>query len=182
MLKKLLKEIVFRIRGDYTIEKLKKLGLRVGSKFNPQKGYMLDPSHCWLIQIGDNVTFGPNVSILAHDASTHIFLGYTKIGKVNIGSNVFIGEGSIVLPNVSIGDNVVVGANSTITKDIPSGSVYAGNPAKYICSIEDYLDKHLNLMKSRPCYEESYTLRLNVSDKKKAEMIEALDDGIGYVV
>ena len=66
-------------------------------------GYELDPSHCWLIEIGDNVTFGPHVQVLAHDASMHNVLGYTKIGRVRIGNNVFIGAGSIVLPNVQIG-------------------------------------------------------------------------------
>lgn len=102
MLKKILKQIIYRIRGEYTVEQLKKLGLRVGKNFNPQLGFELDPSHCWLIDIGDNVTFGPHVQVLAHDASMYNALGYTKIGRVRIGNNVFIGGGSIILPNVKI--------------------------------------------------------------------------------
>ena len=119
----ILKEFVYRLRGEYTTEKLIKMGLKVGKNFKRLNGVMLDPAHCWLITIGDNVTMAPRVHILAHDASTKQFLNYTKIGRVNIGNNVFIGAESVVLPNVTIGDNVVIGANSTVTKNIPSNSV-----------------------------------------------------------
>ena len=67
------------------------MGMKVGKDFNRLAGVILDPSHCWLIDIGDNVTIAPRVHVLCHDASTKGFLGYTKIGRVNIGSNVFIG-------------------------------------------------------------------------------------------
>ena len=103
MLKKILKKIIYRIRGEYTIAQLREMGLRVGKKFDPQLGYELDPSHCWLIEIGDNVTFGPHVRYLHMMPAMHNVLGYTKIGRVRIGNNVFIGAGSIVLPNVQIG-------------------------------------------------------------------------------
>ena len=129
---KLIKELVFRMRGQYSVERLIKLGLTVGKNFNPQHGYDLDPSHCWLISIGDDVVFGPNVSILAHDAGTCNALGYAKIGCVTIGDRVFIGEGSVVLPGVSIGSDVIIGANSTVTKDVPDNCVVVGNPAKII--------------------------------------------------
>ena len=137
MLKRILKKIIYRIRGEYTIAQLREMGLRVGKNFDPQLGYELDPSHCWLIEIGDNVTFGPHVQVLAHDASMHNVLGYTKIGRVRIGNNVFIGAGSIVLPNVQIGDNSIVGAGSVVTKDIPDWSVAAGNPCRVIRKITE---------------------------------------------
>lgn len=176
-----LKEIVYRLRGEYTTEKLVKMGLKVGKNFGRLNGVILDPSHCWLITIGDNVTLAPRVHILAHDASTKGFLGYTKIGRVNIGNNVFIGAESVVLPNVNIGDNVVIGANSTVTKNIPSNSVYAGNPAKFICTIEEYIDKNKKRMENSPVYGEEYTLRGNVDDSKKIKMYDELDNKIGFV-
>ena len=52
----------------------------------------------------------PHVQILAHDASTKRYLGYTKIGRVLIGNNVFVGAGTIILPSVAIGNNVIIGA------------------------------------------------------------------------
>ena len=61
---------------------------------------------------------------------------------VKIGDNVFIGYGTIVLCNSRIGDNVIVGANSVVTHDLASNGVYAGNPARYICSFEEYAEKY----------------------------------------
>lgn len=180
--RQLVKELVFRIRGAYTIEKLVRMGLTVGKNFNPQLGFDLDASHCWLITIGDNVTFGPGVRVLAHDASMHGALGYTKIAPVTIGNNVFIGAGSVVLPGTRIGSNAIIGAGSVVTKDVPDGMVYAGNPACEICSVQDFLAKHSRQMQSSPCYDESYTLRKNVSDEKKHQQKRELENSVGYVV
>lgn len=136
-----LKELVYRIRGEYTTEKLIKMGMKVGKSFKRLNGVILDPSHCWLIEIGDDVTIAPRVHILCHDASTKTFLDYTKIGRVTIGNKVFIGAESVILPGVTIGNNVVIGANSTVTHNIPDNSVAVGSPAKVICSLGDYLEK-----------------------------------------
>ena len=177
----LVKEIIYRLRGEYTTEKLIKMGLQVGKNFRRLNGVILDPSHCWLITIGNNVTIAPRAHILAHDASTKDFLNYTKIGKVKIGNNVFIGAESVILPNISIGDNVVIGANSTVTKDIPSNSVYAGNPAKFICTIEEYIEKNKVRMKDCPVYSGEYTLRENIDSEKKKKMMDELEGKIGFV-
>ena len=177
----ILKEFVYRLRAEYTTEKLIKMGLKVGKNFKRLNGVILDPAHCWLITIGDNVTMAPRVHILAHDASTKEFLNYTKIGRVNIGNNVFIGAESVVLPNVNIGDNVVIGANSTVTKNIPPDSVYAGNPAKFICTIEEYIEKNESNMQDSPVYGEEYTLRANIDDAKKQKMYDELENKMGFI-
>ncbi len=182
MLQKIFKKLIYRIRGEYTIEQLKKLGLSVGENFNPQLGFELDPSHCWLITIGDNVTFGPHVQVLAHDASCYNVLGYTKIGCVRIGNNVFVGAGSIILPNVSIGDNTIIGAGSVVTSDVPENVVCAGNPAKIISSIEEYTKKNKDLFTKSPVYEEDYTLRGNITAQKKAQQKDDLNDSVGFVI
>ncbi len=78
----LLKEIIFRIRGEWSTKKLIKQGMVIGKNFERLNNVLIDDSHCWLIEIGDNVTLAPRVHILAHDASTKMFLGYTKIGCV----------------------------------------------------------------------------------------------------
>ena len=75
------KELLYRLRGEYTTEKLISMGMKVGKNFGRLNGVILDPSHCWLIEIGDNVTLAPRVHILCHDASTKPFLNYTKIGR-----------------------------------------------------------------------------------------------------
>ena len=84
-----LKELIYRIRGEYTTEKLIKMGMRVGENFTRLNDVILDPAHCWLIEIGNNVTMAPRVHVLCHDASTKQFIGYTKIGGVKVGNNVF---------------------------------------------------------------------------------------------
>ena len=177
----IIKEILYRIRGEYTTEKLISMGMQVGKNFNRLHGVILDPGHCWLIEIGDNVTMAPRVHILCHDASTKYHLGYTKIGRVTIGNNVFIGAESVILPGVSIGDNVIVGANSTVTHDVPDNTVIAGSPAKVICTTKDYLAKEKVRMNTSPCYGEEYTLRKNVSMDKRYQQKQELNGKIGYI-
>ncbi len=64
-------------------------------------------------------------------------------GKVKIGNNVFIGMNSTILKNTTIGDNVIIGANSLVRGIIPSNCIIAGNPAKIICSLDDYYNKRI---------------------------------------
>lgn len=180
-IKDFFRRIAYRLRGEITIEQLVKMGLKVGNNFSAQKGYNLDPSHCWLITIGDDVTLAPNVQILAHDASTYRYLGYTKIGRVNIGNRVFIGAGSIILPNVTIGDDVIIGAGSVVSHSVFAGGVYAGNPLRPIGTTAEYVNKHSLNMKQVAVYGEEYTLRGNISESMKMEQYEALADNIGYV-
>ena len=176
-----IKELLYRIRGEYTTEKLISMGMKVGKNFGRLNGVILDPSHCWLIEIGDDVTLAPRVHILCHDASTKKFLGYTKIGRVSIGDNVFIGAESVVLPGVTIGNNVIVGANSTVTHNVPDNTVVAGSPARVLCTLDEYLNKERNQMESAPVYGEDFTLRQNVSMEKRAQQKAELDGKIGYI-
>lgn len=162
------------LRGDPNLKSLAKKGLVVGEGFNMMAGCTIDYSHCWLIRIGNNVTFAPKVCVLAHDASTKAWLGYTKIGLVTIGDNVFIGAGSIILPGVAIGDGAVIGAGSVVSKDVPAGMVYAGVPAREICSRDAYIDKENSILLNGPVYGDEYTLREGVTDEMKRQMIRDL--------
>lgn len=180
-MRKILKELVYRLRGEYTTEKLISMGMVVGKNFKRLNGVILDPSHCWLIEIGDDVTMAPRVHILCHDASTKTFLNFTKIGRVTIGNNVFIGAESIVLPGVTIGKDVVIGAGSVVTHDVPDGVVATGNPARVVCSLEQYLQKELTRMEMSPCYGEEYTLRKDVPMKLRLKQKAELSGKIGYI-
>ncbi len=160
MFKRQLKRFLFRLRADYTTEDLIEMGLQVGKNFCRMHGTILDPSHCWLIKIGNNVTLAPRVHVLAHDASLVNHLGYARIGTVVIGDNVFVGASSVILPNVVIGENSIIGANSTVSRDIPANVVAAGSPAKVICTLDEFLNKNRQMMLSSPLYGEesvSYT-------------------------
>ena len=63
-------------------------------------------------------------------------------GKVSIGNYVYIGTNALIMPGVTIGDNVLVAAGSIVTKSIPSGMVVAGNPARIICTIEEFYERN----------------------------------------
>ena len=83
------------------------------------------------IHIGDNTWVLRNAMIFAHDYCR----GSNGIGKrfdTYIGKNCVIGVNSIVLPGVTIGDHSVIAAGAVVTKDIPSNSMVAGNPAKIL--------------------------------------------------
>lgn len=180
-MKQFIKRLFYRLQSNFTTDDLVRKGLKVGTNFKRMHGCILDPSHCWLITIGDNVTLAPGVHLLAHDASVCHHLGYARIGRVNIGNNVFIGAGSIVLPHVSIGDNAVIGANSTVTRDIPSNVVAAGNPAKVLSSIEKFIEKNSALLATNPVYGEEYTERKQVSPEKKVKMYRDLSHQCGFI-
>ena len=178
----MIKRILRKLNPKSPVQVAKENGATIGTHFNMLSGAVIDPDHAWHITIGDYVTLAPKVHILAHDASTKHALGYTRLAKVKIGNKVFLGAGTIVMPGVTIGSNVIVGAGSIVTSDIPSDSVYAGSPARMICSYQDYIEKRKEEMAASPCFDESYTAECGIPDDKKTEMNEKMGDGVGYVV
>lgn len=171
---KWIKKILSRLRGEQDLDKLIKRGLKVGSGLTRMGGVIIDPSHCWHISIGNDVILAPRVHILAHDAGTYPFLGYTRIANVEIGNQVFIGAGTIVLPGVTIGDRVVIGAGSIVSRDIPTNSVAVGQPARVIAALDEYLEKQKSQMNEQNKFDASYTLRNPAFSAKEAEtMTEA---------
>lgn len=178
---KIVKNIVKRINGEVLTSTLVKRGMRVGNNFNRQQGSYIDPTHCFLIEIGNNVTFSTRVTVLAHDASTKKSTGYTKIGKVIIGDNVFVGANATILPNVKIGDNSIIGANSVVTKDIPANCVAAGNPVKIICSLEEFLNRNQEKMETAQKFGREYRFSKKITEEKKEEMKCAVKNGMAYI-
>lgn len=107
---------------------------------------------------------------------------HTKIGRVIIGNNVFIGAGATVLCNTKIGDNVIVGAGSVVTHDIPSNSICAGNPAEVICSYEEWSRKHKEFSRTRPYFNQRrWDDWSNASLEEWENMRQQLESGFGYV-
>jgi acetyltransferase-like isoleucine patch superfamily enzyme len=103
-------------------------------------------SEPFLVSIGDNVTVTSGVKFITHDGSTCLVKDeqgkrYQRFAKIEVGSNVFIGVNTIVMPGVTIGSNVVIGAGSVVTKDIPDNSVAIGVPARVVTSFDDYQAK-----------------------------------------
>lgn len=90
------------------------------------------------IDIGDNVMFAPNVTVIT---ATHPVLpalrekGLQFNVDVKICPNVWIGAGAIIMPGITVGENSVVGAGSVVTKDVPPNTVVVGNPARVLREI-----------------------------------------------
>ena len=171
-----IKSIIKRANGEIPVKALIKRGLTVGENFIRQSGCFIDPSFCHLIEIGNNVTFSKNVMLLAHDASTAKLLDYTKIGKITIGDNTFIGANATVLPGNRIGSNVIIGAGSVVTKDIPDGMVAAGNPARILCTTREYKEKNEGLLKEGKVFSYDYTVGGGATKEKLEETKNYLSD------
>jgi acetyltransferase-like isoleucine patch superfamily enzyme len=89
------------------------------------------------IFIGDNVIFGPGVKIFTENHSFKINNEYFRLqdeirNDVIIGNNVWVGSNVVLLPGIIIEDNVVIAAGSVVNKNVPKGTLYAGNPANFL--------------------------------------------------
>ena len=122
-------------------------------------------SEPYLITIGNHFYSSDNVKFITHDGSVNVLRNlYEKlknadlIGKIIVGNNVFLGVDVVVLPGTEIGDNVIVGAKSIVKGILNENSVYAGIPAKYVCSIEEFKNKNLSKI--------IYTKHLSYNDKR----------------
>lgn len=168
------------VRSLY-LKRLVKNGLMVGDCFQMEKGCNIDAVCPWLIKIGDNVTFATNVCVLAHDASTKKLTGYTRVGRVSVGDNVFVGYGSIILPGVSIGNDTVVGAGAVVTKDVPVGKIVAGVPAKIVGDVSELKAKAECLMSSSHAYGQEY-LRDQIDETRMNQMRAELAHSDGFIL
>lgn len=168
-----------RMRKEY-IAKLMRNGLRCGQNVNFAADFFLDPSHCFLISIGNNVTFAPNVRLIAHDASTKLFIGFTRIGMVQIMDNCFIGDSVIVLPGVKIGPRAIVGSGAVVTKDVMENSVVAGNPARFICTLDEYLAKRAEAASKLGIFGSEYCAE-SISAEDRDEILKRLSSSQGFI-
>ena len=91
------------------------------------------------VRIGSYTLFGPAVQIYTpmHPMNAQL-RREREFGKpVEIGSDVWVGGGAIILPGVRIGSRSVIGAGSVVTRDIPDGVFAAGNPCRVIRTITE---------------------------------------------
>lgn len=143
----MLRRIALRSSDRY-IAWLRKQGVTIGTgtKFYGISDIDIDMTRPCLIEIGNNCAITRGVILLTHGYDWMVLRNlYDEVlassGKITIEDNVFIGMRVIILKGVRIGKNTIIGAGSVVTKDIPQNSVAVGNPARVICSIDDYYRK-----------------------------------------
>lgn len=103
------------------------------------------PSEAYLVTIGDNVQITNNVSIHCHGGGNSIRKNHPDFdvfGKVVIEDWAYIGAYSQIMPGVTIGEGALIAAGSVVTKTVPPHTVVAGNPARFICTTEEYYERN----------------------------------------
>jgi maltose O-acetyltransferase len=162
--------------------KLRALGMKIGRNVLLPDSTWIDTSHCFLIEIGDDCGFGEQCMLLAHDAQMDEFLDAARIGRIQIHPSSHLGSCCIVLPGVDIGPRTIVGANSVVSKSLPPETVCAGAPAKVICTLEEYLQKHRERLARLPNFDyRLYDIR-SLTEELKAELVRSVASQDAYIV
>jgi len=115
-------------------------GVKIGKNCHFSPYVLLDLVYPHLVNIGNNVTFGSNVMVFAHNnPAANLFLKNgefpRKVEKVDIKSGAVLFPGSIITAGVTIGENSIISVGSVVTHDIPDYCVVVGNPGRVIKKI-----------------------------------------------
>jgi maltose O-acetyltransferase len=174
---KLLQKIYYISRRFYYKLKLTNLianGLSLGKNVTIMPKVSIDSSYPYLISIGNNCSLSNGVVIIAHDAASFKFTnGYTRLGKVDIKDNCYIGTNAIILPGVTIGPDVLIAAGSVVNKNIPPNSCVAGVPARVYSKFDDFIKDHEEQIKLMPSF---YSKELIAPNKEFKEKIKKMLD------
>lgn len=126
-------------------------------------------SEPYLIKVGSHCQIVGGAKFFTHGGAAAVrrwYPDFDTFGKIIVGDYVYIGSNAMIMPGVIIGDNVIVAAGSVVTKSVPSNVVVGGNPAKYICTIEDYI-------KNNKCFN---THTKGLDDKQKKAFLLSLEE------
>lgn len=140
--------IFAELRDKAYIEMCKSRGLKIGDNviFIEAPKFGSEP---YLIEIGDGTKITANCTFINHDGAMYVIRSMEKyndarnFGRIKIGKNCFIGNNCTILPGVEMSDNCILGAGSVLNSSTAPNSVFAGVPARFICTIEEYGDKAL---------------------------------------
>lgn len=175
------KERFERARLEHRWARLRELGMHIGHDVNLPASTRIDSHHCFLISIGDHCGLGPDCLILAHDAQMDEYLDAARIGRVVIHESCHIGARTVILPGVEIGPRTIVGAGSVVIKSLPSDTVCGGNPAKVICSLDDYLARHREKLAARPGFPYTQYDIAVITPARRAELVAAVAAEDAYI-
>lgn len=126
-------------------------------------------TEAYLISIGNDCAITSGVRVFTHGGGRVLrdsIPDFDTFGKVKIGNRVYIGTCSLIMPGVTIEDNVLIAAGSVVTKSIPANSVVGGNPAKLLCTVDEYKERNIkfNFHTKGLSYEEKRKILLAAED------------------
>ena len=175
-----LRRIRLLVNSGYYPEYLRKQGVRIGRNCVILYPSYVDGRLPYLLEIGDDVVISLYVTILTHDAASAWAGDLVKVGRVRIHDHVFIGANTTVMCNVTIGPHAIVGAGSVVSRNVPTNSVVAGNPAKLVCSMDQFKAKHRELGGRQPLFEGNHFQHPYIPDERKTFSSGQLQDTFGY--
>lgn len=144
------------INDGNCVDILRRMGVKIGDDCRVW-GMPILGTEPYFIEIGEGTTVSGCVTFLTHDGSLNACQSYypnwnrkiqVPLGRIKIGKRCFIGIHAIILPGITIGDDCVVGAGSVVTKNIPSGEVWGGNPARFIKKTKQLSKKYETFLQS----------------------------------
>ena len=133
----------FRLRDSVKIARSLEVRLGTNCKFldDPVAMFGTEP---YLIKIGNHVELTHGVRLITHDGSVWTmrereqYKNVDFLAPIVIGDNTFVGMNTLILPGTKIGNNVIIGAGSVVKGTIPDNTVYAGVPARFIKTIDEF--------------------------------------------
>ena len=144
-----LQKLIANYYTDARIRKLyfDRLGVKMGegSFANLGMKIIVSVNHRYSIEIGDNVSIGPNLTLVTEAAAgngkeintlPYVKEKLTKEAKIYIEDEVWIGANVVILPGVRVGRCSVIGAGAVVNSNVEPYSVYAGVPARKIRDLE----------------------------------------------
>lgn len=152
---------------------LKDYALHIGVKIGDSteiytSGWSTEP---YLIEIGNHVQVTSNVKFFTHGGGNVLrkdIPDFDAFGKIKIEDWCYIGSCSLIMPGVTIGEGSLVAAGSVVTKSVPPHMVVGGNPAKIICTVNEYLQRNekYNIHTKGLSNEKKKDILLNIDPKR----------------
>ncbi len=159
-LRRLIEKLKLRYGSQETVVRtLRGMGVQIGERCRIYTANF--GSEPYLIRIGNHVCISNDVSFVNHGLNWPFQDKYetlTTFGPIDVRDNCQIGMRATILPGVVIGPNSIVGACSVVTRDVPPNTVVAGNPAKVVCTLDEYeaklRDRHIDIPLDRDAARE----------------------------
>jgi len=118
----------------------RKCGVKVGRNVYIGFQVLIDGEYPEYIEIEDEASVGPGVSIMAHSGASpfhqRLKIYHEKPQKVTVKRGAWIAAHAVILPGVTIGEGAIVAAGAVVSRDVPAYTIVAGNPARPVQELQ----------------------------------------------